>query len=206
MGYLETTVDASGDVGQLSRPIGPNFGYVFIGVPSEECGQFNTAHTKRLAVLQYCTHVVSAYGINEIVHGLGSAQPHITTLQTIISPIPFFQATMPPQSTGAWTLANHSDQTIEVTNSTRVADNNWIRGNPTNITGIEIADYTEFARDDGFWKADGTTNKYTTDGLHETTFANKQYVISSSLFPLSSGSLPLLLPTVDTAIFMSFNV
>jgi hypothetical protein len=54
----------SGDLGILSRSVGPSFGYINMGVNDDASSRFNASHAQRQKLLQYCTSAVSEYGHN----------------------------------------------------------------------------------------------------------------------------------------------
>jgi hypothetical protein len=99
-----------------------------------------------------------------------------TTIKNKTPNIPHYLCTVYPDSTGAWNLADGSDQTVSGHLAELIAYNTWIRSGGAVAAGFagyfEVADFNEMApRNSGKWKADGTTSKYTSDGLHGSTFA-----------------------------------
>lgn len=62
------------------------------------------------------------------------------------------------------------------TNSLDIGSSSWpgvVAGQVSTVQGfIEMCSVTENVFDTGFWKTDGTANKYTGDGVHESQFAN----------------------------------
>lgn len=169
--------DASGDVGEIARTIGGASGYVNLGLGSARAEGFGSiSHARRIAVARdFCTHVYSAYGINDIRSG-ASAAVVAERLEAMFATLglPACQATMPPYTTGAWTKADGSDQTKLAQDAARVSLNTTIRaaGLAGQTAVADVAGVVESGIDSGKWKADGTVQKYTADGAHETIFAN----------------------------------
>lgn len=175
-GFWDPT-DASGNVGEVNRPLGPTYGINNIAASGETMAQFIAGNTQRLLIAQYGTTIVSGYGINDITGAasLATLQSRVNTIRALFPTKEFWALTLAPKTTGAWTAADGSDQVLDANNSVRVGLNNWLRGIPTGITGcLELADFMESSRDSGKWKANGTVQKYTFDGLHEQAFANQQ--------------------------------
>jgi hypothetical protein len=157
------TADASLDRGQFARSIGPSYGYINAGCGGDRQYQWLLSNAKRLALAQYCSHVLNGYGINDLTvsHSGATVYTDIQSAEALFPTKPMWVATVSPHSTGAWTLADGSDQTVGTENAQRVALNASIRARSR---FLEIADQVESARDSGKWLAPG----YTTDGLHAT--------------------------------------
>lgn len=186
-GLGDLSADTSGNSGEIAKALGGSYAYINFGLPSERAANFVTAghFALRVAVARYCSHVIGAHGFNDIAvdaTALSTVQGYHQTIAAMLSPRPYYIPTIPPASNGAWAAADGSDQTINGALITRVnAYNAWVRGNPLGIRPVEVADYVELApRGSGKWKAPG----YTTDGTHETTFANQQIVIAKEMFRL----------------------
>jgi hypothetical protein len=186
----------SANQGEVGKAIGDSVAYIDLGCASDHAHGFVASHSRRVALANFCTHVVCGYGGGDILLSTYTAAQTEANIQTIRGYFsqPFFQTTLPPITTGAWNLADHSDQTLGSTNSVRVEFNDWVRSGPTGITPIEITDYVESSRDSGYWKHNG----YTTDGTHETAFGNSQIVISSSLFATEPQSGDTGAVTIDS--------
>ncbi len=87
--------------------------------------------------------------------------------------------TVAPNTSGAWTLANGSDQTPAANTAQRLLYNTWVRNNVLGVDGFfDTVGPSKLTADENRWNADGTAAKYTGDGLHETAFANQQYVFT----------------------------
>jgi hypothetical protein len=157
------TADASLDRGQFARSIGPSYGYINAGCGGDRQYQWLLSNAKRLSLAQYCSHVLNGYGINDLTvsHSGATVYTDIQSAEALFPGKLMWVATVSPHSTGAWTLADGSDQTVGTENAQRVALNASIRARSR---FLEIADQVESARDSGKWQAPGIT----ADGLHAT--------------------------------------
>jgi len=179
-GGFADTANISLDHGLLGRSVGSVCATINIGTPSDMLYNFLNRSTKRRSLLAYCSHAVTAYGINDVTNGrnLAQIQASLTSLCTLTG-LPTWISTLSPISSGAWTLEDLSDQTTHANNSVRVAVNDSIRaGAITNAMGfIELADVVESSRNSGKWKAPG----YTGDGTHELLLATLAIQASRTL-------------------------
>jgi hypothetical protein len=184
--------DASGDVGEVARAVGPNFAYVNAGASGLRTDflvnflkgdQPSDANMYKLA--SYASDIINQTGIVDVILGSTTAQieGNLRTLwSSFPSGIPVYQTTMPPwtTSTDGWTtLAN---QTPNSDDAARIATNDYIRTTPSPLAGyFEVANVVESSQDSGLWKVPS----YTTDGVHETTAANID-IENSGIFATSS--------------------
>ncbi len=191
-GNADQSDDASGDVGEVARAIGPNFAYVNAGASGLRTDYLidflnadfpSDANMFKLA--SYASDVINQTAVVDVI--LGSTTPQVenslTTLWALFpSHIPVYQTTMPPwtTSTDGWTtLAN---QTPNSDDAARIGTNDFIRTTPSGLAGyFEVANLMESSQDSGLWKVPG----YTTDGVHETTAANID-IENSGVFATSS--------------------
>jgi hypothetical protein len=185
-----------GDAGEIAMPLSPYFAQITLGASGETAQEFLTQSTIRRQLLKYATHTICEYGINDLAAGRTAAQLEADQLsiRKLCGPGLYYLCTIPPQtnSTGGWTAADGSDQTLFSDNSQRVIYNNWVRVGQPWFSPIELADYTELSRDAGKWKAPGMTP----DGTHETVLGNQQYRIAKELFVRGSvGHMPQVFPS-----------
>ena len=167
------TGNALGDRGEIARSVGPDYGYLCVSIGGEGAEQFATSSTKRAPLLDYATHVICNYGINDIRVGGATAAQVKASLQAAWAILAqngrkVYQTTITP------------DTTIAL-NAMRTEVNDWIRTTPAGIDGyIEVADVVETARNSGVWK-DG----YSSDGLHENA-TGYQAIEDADVFPTLS--------------------
>ncbi|MCI5078744.1 hypothetical protein [Oricola sp.] len=174
----------SPNVGYAERALGElGVAYINLGVPAETAQQFIASHTIRAAMKSYVSHVWCGYGFNDISNGRTSAQL-LADLATIYGYFPdnrIVQAIMPYRSSGAWTLADGSDQTVPtVFTPGNVVGTVNAAVEASSVDGV--TDYRSAAFDltTHKWLADGTVGKYTPDGIHSSQFAC-QAIASSGL-------------------------
>lgn len=142
------------------------------------------------ATLDGCTHVISAYGRNDMTATLADLKATFIGLWGLAAADgrKLWQTTVTPSSTSTDNWATVASQTTNGNNDTRTAFNDWIRDGAPILNGvgaatgtidpaairagatghslkgyIEVADTVESARNSGLWKA-GTTD----DGIHPT--------------------------------------
>jgi hypothetical protein len=179
-GNQTDTADVTGDFGTLARIVGATRGYANFGRPSVTAAQFTaTSAARRIAFSQYFSDVVSGLGRNDG----GTAASIIASLQAnraLFPNLPFYQATIPPTSTGAWTALDASDQVAggPGAGATVVAVNQEIRrGLPTSsgtilptITGyVDVRAVAELSPDSYLW-----TPRITGDGIHPNAFGYRR--------------------------------
>lgn len=169
-GLNDTFSDASGDKGELARAIGPTMAYINAGVPSDQAQKFVASNARRRELAAFCSAVPVEYGINDLAGGRsdGNIRTDLLTIGGYFPGKKLPLCTMPPSTTGAWTLADGSDQTVKSFEASRVSNNDWRRTVPAPFTACyEIADVVEISRNNGKWKAPN----YTGDGVHESNNA-----------------------------------
>lgn len=163
------TADSTGDIGEVARNIGPTVPYINGGVGSTRIMHFIVGtNSKRIALARdFCTSEICNYAINDLGGGQTAAQikTNLETGHALFTGIKKFQTTCYVSSTGAWTLADGTDQTTATYNAARLTHNaNVIAG----LTGLDgFFDSTSAVAlggldSSGKFKAPG----YTADGLH----------------------------------------
>lgn len=170
--------DWSGLVGVLARIIGLNFGYINGSISSANFTKDNNPanYVLRLALSQYCSHVISQGGIND-VSSAASAAALATLRGTFAAKFggkPVIGCTLGPsnQSSDGWTTLANQTQSNATVEARRVAFNNLVRAGITGERGyFDIADALESDRDSGKWAVGylpGATTGIAlcTDGLH----------------------------------------
>ena len=191
-GNADPSNDTSGDVGEVARAIGPNFGYVNAGASGLRTDYLvnflnadSPSDANMFKLASYASDIINETGVVDVILGSTTAQieNNMETLWSLFpSGIPVYQTTMPPftTSTDGWTtLVN---QTPNSDDAARIATNDFIRTTPSPLAGyFEVANVVESSQDSGIWKVPG----YTTDGVHETTAANI-IIENSGVFATSS--------------------
>ena len=185
---IQDTPDSTGDMGTMPRAFGATWPYMKLALVGESATDFTAGGAKRLALAQFCTHVIGTHGINDNLDA-ATLTTNVRAIASKVFPRPYFHQTITPYTSGAWTAVDGSDQTVVIsTNRTDFNDllRNLSTGLPAGFAGgIEAADYVEISRNNNKWKAPG----YTGDGLHELQLANKA-VIAARHFPWGGGFMP----------------
>jgi hypothetical protein len=184
MGYADSFNGTDpGDKGILARSIGPSFGYINAGCIGELAQGYVTTNAKRTALATYCTHIVTQYGINDLVNSRTAAQLK-TDMQSIIALTakPTYVATLTPKSGSTDTWATTGNQTADATvTAPRVTYNASVRTGLVGAAGFfEIGDAVENVRDTDIWKAG-----YTGDGLHPNRTGNVA-IVSANAIPTAT--------------------
>lgn len=172
---FEDTFDSSGDLGDIARSIGPAYGYINAACAGDTFSAFITAHGKRAALAQYCSHVIIGDAINALRAG-GSGQNKtaaavLVELQTMLG---YFSANRcftttcgGPNSTSTDSFATTANQTVNANSAQIIAYNDAIRAGVANSLGyFEIDDQLSSARNSGKWRVNGAAFAYTLTGLH----------------------------------------
>lgn len=184
--------DASGDLGDLARSIGPAYGYINAGCAGDTLSGFITAHTRRAALQTYCSHVIFGDPINALRAG-GSGQNKsaatvLGELQTILGYFPtkrcFTTTPGGPNTTGAWTAVDGSDQTVNANQAEIANYTTAIRAGVANSVGsFDIMAAVENPTAPGKWWATGVAQATTSDGLHSVQLSYLRIKNSGAIDP-----------------------
>jgi hypothetical protein len=169
---VSDTQDSSGDMGIICRSIGPSYGYVNAGVNSDTVSGFVASHTNRVAIADYCSHVIAEGPTNDDISVPATYQGNLQSMWGYFKGKgkKVYAVTCDPVTTGAWTLANQTDQTVSRNYESSV--NPYLRANPGPLSGVFDITRVTATGVANKWLADGTVAKYTDDGIHETQFTN----------------------------------
>lgn len=170
-GYRDVVNANLGDMGQHARPLGKEFAYINLAIGNDTTTNFTTGggvnSARRRALLQYCSHIVSDFGIVDIFDLSLTGAQVIAVLQTLygmtgIAGKPILQSTLLPVSTSTDNWATTVNQTT-TNNPQRVTVNAWIASLPSPLVAVfDVNPSCETAPNSGIWKAPG----YTIDGVH----------------------------------------
>lgn len=153
--------------GPYARSVGPGLGYINMGVNGGRLSSTLTDLGRRVALSNYCSHIICALGYNDLASdGVAAATVH-TDLQTLYAlfPVnkPIWQATIEPgMVTTTDAYATEANQTINAAvNTRRVSFNDTLRGGIPGIQGVlDVASPVESLTTSGKWQpnltADGT--------------------------------------------------
>ncbi len=184
-----TTPDVNGNMGQVARSIGAA-GYAFIngGVGGTYIRDWNRSAPMRLALQQYCSHVINGYGINDLRAGTGlsrsaaQVESDFYTLSRKIYNKPLIGCTAAPQTTSSDSYATAANQTADANDAARQTFNAWVNGLPAPYSAsVDVAARAQDAGNAALWKSPSWTG----DGLHETTTGYDD-IVSSGIFNVAT--------------------
>jgi lysophospholipase L1-like esterase len=174
--------------GFIARALGNKYGYFAGGASGEGVNGLtgNSQFLQRSFMAQFCTHVISNYGTNDI--GVASGRTPAQVIADISSfrakwfPTQrFYQTTMLPRTTSTDGWATEVNQTVLATDANRALLNDSLRLGALTSRFDGILDVDQIAQNSyngRLWKAFGTTtNRMTADGTHPTPYG-AQYIAS----------------------------
>lgn len=172
-----TAVDATGDFGSVARSLGSYYGYTNLSRSGHQANKFISSHTQSVGLFQYASHLLCAFGSNDLYTLGSSAAVALGNLQTIWGYMTAlgggrkaYQTTITPRTTSSDGWQTTANQTKTSGDDKRLTLNASIRGLATGLDGyFDIADAIESARDSGFWTPSPSSNYYTSDGTHPNT-------------------------------------
>lgn len=186
---LVTTTFAASDEfgyqGLTGRSVAPALPYMNLGSYGDTIAAFIGAQgTKRRAAMAYCSHIVTDIGINDIVINGRTAAQVYADLQTLRAMFPtkkFYAHTLAPNTTGAWTAVDGSDQVLGAAEAQRAAYNALLIANAANFDGVFQTDQAVALPARTKWLAPG----YTNEGTHYTVLAQLAVKNSGIVNPAS---------------------
>ncbi len=200
-----STGDGFGNIGYAARALGNLdashnvIPYTYVSKSGNTLAKedYNPSFRKR-RFFEYHTHVLWDNAVNDIANGVALATLQAQALREFVE----FKAAglhvtavcQLSKTTGAWTLADRSDQTISSGFAVGgVCDqfNAWL----LSLVGGGLVDQVLDPRplvqaSDNKWLADGTVAKYTADGTHQTAFAHTLIATNQMLPWATSLTVP----------------
>ena len=181
---ITDSADVSRNVGEFARSIGNKFAYINGCITSDRVNLAAANYTRRLELSQYCTHVVSNYGINDNRSDAGnrsSAQVigDMVTFSALFGGKPFYQCTIAPytSSTDSWATTANQSTAVNANHAQLLVLNDAIRaGGVTSAWGV--IDIWNAVTTSGVW-----TPSLTGDGLHENRRGNLTLQASNAILP-----------------------
>jgi lysophospholipase L1-like esterase len=159
----------SGDSGEVAPSIAANFAYTNLGIGGDKAINFSTNRPQEVSVMQYCSHIISNYGINDLGASETAVQilGYLQLIQQLYPSKPFFQNTIAPNTTSTDGWVTTANQTVVASNAQHIALNQALRAVPSWSAGIfNINSVLESSLNSGLWAAPPAI---TGDGLHENT-------------------------------------
>jgi hypothetical protein len=169
-GIADAVTDATGDIGEITRSIGPVYGYTDLAVSGESAEAAVTQLANRSRMFNYCSHVIDEYGIIDLA--LAEAPGDIATARTALARMsgkPTYGTTLPAWTTSTDNWATLANQTTEYNTN---AFNSLVRSGISGetgyfdvIAGLDPSDLQKFP----VGPAPGTAFYSTLDGIHENS-------------------------------------
>lgn len=180
----ESYADTSGDIGQIPRSVGQRFAYTNLGKGSDRLTFFLASGTLRTSLASYFSHVISAYGVNDIYVG-GAADTVYNNIKTVRQAFPnqkFFQLRIATETTSTDSWATVANQSVISGNVARIQVNNKI-ATSDGIDGYfdTLPIEENIPNSDGKWVVNGVANYATSDGVHQSTALNKLIANSGAI-------------------------
>lgn len=179
-GFKDTTANSNIEYGDITPSLNLNYGYIQECRGSDLASSFlaSKASPNRLLLWKYATHIINAYGYNDIV-SLGTSVSTVEGYANTIVKLghnqnkKVYNITLGPKTTSTDSWATTLNQTVTANETNRITYNTWVRAGGNGQDGyFDIADANESGRNSGFWKVDGGAFTYTPDGIHESSVEN----------------------------------
>lgn len=168
-GYKDAVQPNEGICGIVQRAVSKLCGSINLGTNADTILGFitGTNATRRLGLAAYCSHVVTQYGINDLLAGNSAAQieANLASLWAMFTGKPVIQTTITPDTTSTDNWATTANQTPFAASAARIAVNTFIRTVPAPLNGVfDVCHTFESSLNSGLWAAPGVT----VDGVHPT--------------------------------------
>ena len=171
---LNDVADGYNRQGMVERSLG-NIGMINAGQPSEAIVTVNSTPTTfatRATLIQYCSHIIVQYGINDIVSASATASTLSASLNTFRTTYGIgkymLACTLLPLTTTTDSFVTVANQTVFGNDVNRVAYNKALRSNAL-VGYIGIIDYEGASLDNyavSKWKVAPAGFQFTGDGIH----------------------------------------
>lgn len=204
-GDNDLTSDPNANFGTICKSLNINYGYISASVPGDSLSNFIASSTNRQKAFQYASHIINAYGFNDIWNGASTAA--VLANQLLVQNIghslnkKVYNVTVSPKTTSSDSWATTTNQTIASApaNTIRVAVNTAVRLGGNGQDGyIDLSSAVESSLNSGKWIVTGAANYATTDGIHESTAA-ELVIVASGVLPFNmfqTGTLVFGIPTI----------
>lgn len=159
--------------GDIASTIGSNYAYVLVGVGADQWTTALWNYANRLDLARHATVIIDEYGINEFVNKGQSAATYPLAMKARAAPMwsgkKVIYTTITPRTTGTWTSADGSDQTLASFSTVIPTYNAGLTVNgAAPLDRFSTLQNTTTANK---WVANGTAKYGTVDGLHLSTIA-----------------------------------
>jgi hypothetical protein len=185
MGYGDVANDVTGDIGTLARYVGPNWAYINMGIYGDTVGTaVSGSWTNRVTLSAYCTHIIDAYGVNDLSGGTSAAtvatdrgllEAKFSTSKII------YGTTIEPETTSTDDWETTTNQTVSSWHAAELSFNATVRsglGSERNYIDISrMLDPTDSGK---LPVITGTPYGCVVDGIHENNTADMLTVMGDA--------------------------
>jgi hypothetical protein len=185
MGYGDVANDVTGDIGTLARYVGPNWAYINMGIYGDTVATaVSGSWTNRVALSAYCTHIIDAYGVNDLSGGTSAAtvaadrgllEAKFSTSKII------YGTTIEPETTSTDDWETTTNQTVSSWHAAELSFNATVRsglGSERNYIDISrMLDPTDSGK---LPVITGTPYGCVVDGIHENNTADMLTVMGDA--------------------------
>lgn len=188
-GFGDLVNNFSGDTGELARTVGPAMAYTKLAIFGASLNTTVLNFTGRGRILQYCSHAIDQYGVNDIGGGRSAAQLSAdrTTMAGLFVGKPMYGTTIPTNTTSSDSWATIANQTTTANPAVVVTFNGLARAGISGEAGIfdiaNVVDPTAIGKwpvAPNVFATTGTANYATSDGIHESPAMNA-YIQNSNV-------------------------
>lgn len=176
-GIGDNNQSATGSFG-LGSGFNP-YAWSAIGVYGTTSAQYiATAGALQADLAQYATDIINLYGINDFFAGASAAtlKARLTTIRALYPTKKYHVITLGPSADSNNLWVDLPGQTPFANNAERVAHNTNVRADSLGFDPFfDYAAISESSLNSGKWAVDGTANKYTADGTHESPYCYALY-------------------------------
>jgi hypothetical protein len=171
--------DPTGNMGEIARSTGSAAPVLSLAVSGSTLQNYLGSHTLKDQVLAWVTHIATDYtGINDITVANRTGAQVVTDMGTFAALYsatkPVYFVTSAPLSTSTDGFATTANQTATTFNAQLTIAAEAVRAGISGASGyFDVRALLSTGRNTDVWLADGTAGKWTGDGIHETTYANK---------------------------------
>jgi hypothetical protein len=176
-GATDTGLSAIGGWGEMNNGLDAYAYSVNAQSGTTTAGYLGIAGALQTDLAQYATDVVSAFGINDL-NSITSSQlvTNQGSIRALFPTARFHVTTLAPSTTSTDSWATLVNQTPAASNAQRVVYNTAVRLNALGYDpAYDCAAVAESSLNSGKWQVDGTANKYSIDGLHQSVFCYGLY-------------------------------
>lgn len=183
----QENADASLDIGNCARSVGPLYAYVNSGVGGQRASCWFYSSTRQMELIQYAYAIINQLGVNDM-NGAGPDQPYSLEaynqcIGARFSGRPYSRVTLEPATTSSNSFVDAAGQTVANQGTQVGLYNTWVRSRVDGVPYSDIAPAVQDAGDPLKWKTNGTPWAYTPEGIHSQNLGALAIQSSGALNP-----------------------